>query len=86
MLTAPKVPLVYRVITFSIALAIGLCTLELYELGGKFVTAMTNYTRLAAQNEVDKAAKARRAAIAEQQRFKEPGVVGVQIIDPDKKK
>jgi hypothetical protein len=35
---------------------------------------------------VDKAAKIRRDGLAEQQRFKEPGVVGVQIIDPDKKK
>ena len=80
MLTAPKVPLIYRVITFTVALVIGLCCLSFYEAGAKFANAVTNYTRLSSQHEAEKAAQELRAAAAEKQRFKDPGIVGVQII------
>jgi len=86
MLKAPKVPLPYRVITFTIALVIGLCTLEFYEAGAKFVRAVANYRELEAKQAVEKELKARHDAAAEQQRFKEPGVVGVQIIATPPKK
>ena len=86
MLKAPKVPLLYRVITFTVALAIGLFCLSFYEAGAKFADAVTNYTRLSSQHEAEKEAKELRAAAAEKQKFKEPGVVGVQIIAPPAKK
>lgn len=80
MLKAPKVPLPYRIITFTIALVIGLCTLEFYEAGAKFVNAVATYRQLEAKQVVEKEIKEQQAAVAEQQRFKEPGVVGVRII------
>lgn len=85
MLKPPKVPLLYRVVTFTVALAIGLFCLSFYEAGAKFANAVTNYTRLSSQHEAEKAAKELRADAAEKQKFKEPGVVGVQIIAPPKK-
>ena len=85
MLKPPKVPLLYRVVTFTVALAIGLFCLTFYEAGAKFANAVTNYTRLSAQHEAEEEAKARRAAAYRAQQFKEPGVVGVQIIAPPKK-
>lgn len=86
MLKAPKVPLVYRIITFTVALAIGLFCLSFYEAGAKFANAVTNYTRLSAQHEAELDAKARQTAAYKAQQFKEPGIVGVQIIAAPPKK
>jgi hypothetical protein len=85
MLKPPKVPLIYRVVTFTVALVIGLFTLSFYEAGAKFANAVTNYTRLASQQAAEEDAKARRVAAAKAQMFKDPGVVGVQIIAAPKK-
>ena len=85
MLTAPKVPLRYRAIAFTVALVIGLAGLQIYVFGAKFAGAVTNYARMSAQQAADEEAKAKKSA-AEQQRFKEPGVVGVQIIATPPKK
>ena len=81
MLKAPKVPALYRAIAFTVALAIGACTLQIYVFGAKFAGAVTNYARLSAKQaaEADARAKAVRKAQSE------PGVVPVMII-PDKKK
>jgi len=46
---------------------------------------VTNYTRLASQQAAEEDAKARRVAAAKAQMFKDPGVVGVQIIAAPKK-
>lgn len=85
MLEAPKISWKYRAIAIVIALVLGLSGLKVYVFGAKFAGAVTNYARLSAQQAAEDEAKAKRAAAAEQQRFKEPGVVGVQIIaEPQK--
>ena len=74
MLTAPKVPLRYRLAALAIALVIGACVLQFYVAGAKFAGAVTNYLRMASQLE---AAKQKPA----QPEWKnEPGVVPVSII------
>ena len=85
MLKPPKVPLVYRAAAITVALVIAACTLQVYVFGAKFAGAVANYARMSAQQAADDEAKAKRS-VADRQRFKDPGVVGVQIIDPDKKK
>lgn len=84
MLTAPKVPLRYRAIALTVALLLGLAGLQVYVFGAKFAGAVANYAHMSAQQAADEEAKAKKAA-ADQQRFKEPGVVGVQIIAEPKK-
>lgn len=85
MIKAPKIPLLYRAIAFTVALTIGLCTLQFYVFGAKFAGAVTNYARLSVKQAAEEEAKAKKFA-ADQQRFKEPGVVGVQIIATPPKK
>ena len=76
MLTAPKVPLRYRVAALAVALLIGLCVLQFYVAGAKFAGAVTNYLRVAAQIE---AAQAKHKPAPPDMK-NEPGVVPVAII------
>ena len=85
MLEAPKVPLRYRAIAIAVALVLGLAGLQVYVFGAKFAGAVANYARMSAQQAAEEDAKAKRSAAAEKERFKEPGVVGVQIIAEPKK-
>lgn len=80
MLTPPKVPWLYRVAAITIAVAIGLSTLQIYVFGAKFAGAVTNYARMAAQL----SAPAKKPAGPE---FKnEPGVVPVMIVPKKEEK
>jgi len=76
MLTPPKVPWRYRLAALTVALLIGLCTLQVYEFGAKFANAVANYTRMAAK---EAAAKQPRKPAAPDMK-NEPGVVPVSII------
>lgn len=76
MLTPPKVPWRYRVVALTVALAVGLSTLEFYQLGAKFVGAVANYSRLA--QEAAAAAQPHKPAPPDMRN--EPGVVPVSII------
>ena len=84
MLKAPKVPALYRAIAFTVALAIGACTLQIYVFGAKFAGAVTNYARMSAKQAAEDDARAK-ARAWQQSQPSEPGVVPVMII-PDKKK
>ena len=84
MIKPPKVPLLYRAVAFTVALTIGLCTLQFYVSGAKFAGAVTNYARLSAKQAAEEEAHAK--ALKAVQRPSEPGVVPVMIIDPDKNK
>lgn len=75
MLTPPKVPLRYRIAALTVAVAVGLSTLEIYQLGAKFVGAVANYSRLAQE-----AAAAQQHKPAPPDMANEPGVVPVMII------
>lgn len=77
--------MLYRAIALTVALVIGLCTLQIYVFGAKFAGAVTNYARMSAKQAAEEEAKAKKDA-AESQRFKEPGVVGVRIIAAPPKK
>ncbi len=80
MLTPPKVPLRYRVAAITVALAIGLCTLQVYQFGAMFAHAVTVYARMAAQQ----AAPKHKPAAPDMKN--EPGVVPVAIIPQQDKK
>ncbi len=75
MLKPPKVPWLYRVAALVVAIAIGLYTLQFYVFGAKFAGAVTNYARMAAEQ--DAAAQHKPAGPD----FKnEPGIVPVAIV------
>jgi hypothetical protein len=63
------------VAALTVALAIGFSTLEIYQLGAKFVGAVANYARLAQE-----AAAAQQHKPAPPDMKNEPGVVPVSII------
>jgi len=44
---APKIPLVYRLVAFAAALAIGLYMLQIYVFGAKFAGAVAALSRMA---------------------------------------
>ena len=76
MLKPPTVPVRYRLAALTVALLIGLCTLQVYQFGAKFANAVANYTRMAAK---EAAAKQQHKPAAPDMK-NEPGVVPVSII------
>lgn len=78
MLTPPKVPLRYRIAALTVAVAVGLSTLEIYQLGAKFVGAVANYSRLAQEAAAQQQAQQHKPAPPDM--ANEPGVVPVMII------
>jgi len=80
MLKPPTVPWLYRVAALVVAVAIGLYTLQIYVFGAKFAGAVTNYAKMAAQQN----AGPKKPAGPD---FKnEPGVVPVMIVPKSEKK
>jgi len=81
MLKPPTVPVRYRLAALTVALLIGLCTLQVYQFGAKFANAVANYSRMAAKE----AAKQQHKPAAPDMK-NEPGVVPVAIIPTPEKK
>ena len=77
MLKAPKIPLPYRLSALALAIGLGIGSGEFYILGRKFAGAITNYAKLAAEQNKPPPKPAE---------FKnEPGVVPVMILKSEKK-
>ena len=77
MLKAPKVPLPYRLAALALAIGLGVFSGEFYILGRKFAGAITNYAKLAAEQDKPPPRPA--------EYKNEPGVVPVMILKSDRK-